>query len=116
LSRDVTNILVVVVRYFGGTLLGVPGLINAYKTAAEDTLKQANIVSKTINDVYDIAFSYPLMNEVMKILKEEDIGIVSQTSDISCTITIAVRKTKVNQVIAKLGKLQKVKLTYKATE
>lgn len=116
LSRDITNIIVVVVRYFGGTLLGVPGLINAYKTATEDALNHSSVVSKTTNDIYDIEFSYPQMNEVMKILKEENIVIVSQTSDISCTITIAVRKTKVNHVTEKLGKLHGVKLIYKKTE
>jgi len=104
------------VRYFGGTLLGVPGLINAYKTATEDALKQANVISKTINDIYSIEFSYPQMNEVMKILKEGNIDILSQTSDISCTIKMAVRKTKVNQVMAKLDKLREIKLTYEKTE
>lgn len=116
LSRDITNIMVVVVRYFGGTLLGVPGLINAYKTAAEDALDHASLVPKTISDIYDIEFSYPQMNETMKILKEENIGIVSQTSDITCTITIAVRKTMVNRVTEKLDKLRDIKLVYKKTE
>lgn len=115
LSRDITNLIVVVVRYFGGTLLGVPGLINAYKTATEDALKQANIVSRTINDIYTIEFGYAQMNEVMKILKDENLDILSQSSDISCTITIAIRKTKVNQVTEKLGKLQGVRFIYKTS-
>lgn len=116
LSRDVTNIVVVVVRYFGGTLLGVPGLINAYKTATEDALRHASVISQTINDLYDIEFNYLLMNDVMKILKEEDINVLSQVSDTSCLIKIAVRKTKVNQVMAKLGNLRDIKLAYKTTK
>jgi uncharacterized YigZ family protein len=116
LSRDVTNVLVVVVRYFGGVLLGVPGLINAYKTAAEDAIKQANVISKTTNDIYVIEFSYPQMNEVMKILKQENIDILSQTSDLNCAIQIAIRKTKVNAVTARLANLQEVRVIYKTTE
>ena len=116
LSRDVTNVLVVVVRYFGGVLLGVPALINAYKTAAEGAIKQANVISKTTNDIYVIEFSYPQMNEVMKILKQENIDILSQTSDLNCAIQIAIRKTKVNAVTARLANLQEVRLIYKTTE
>src|ERR1700748_1500660 len=63
LSKNITNILVVVVRYFGGTLLGVPGLINAYKSATEEALKQTGIIEKTVNDVYTISFDYLLMND-----------------------------------------------------
>ena len=76
LSKDVTNILVVVVRYFGGTLLGVPGLINAYKTATQEALANALIVEKTVNDVYQIDFEYLVMNDVMRIIKDENIRII----------------------------------------
>jgi len=116
LSRDVTNVLVVVVRYFGGVLLGVPGLINAYKSAAEDALKHVNVISKTTNDIYLIEFSYQQMNEVMKILKQENIDILSQTNDLSCAMQIAIRKTKVSSVTARLANLQGVRLIYKTTE
>jgi uncharacterized YigZ family protein len=116
LSRDITNVLVVVIRYFGGILLGVPGLINAYKTATEDAIMHANVISKTTNDIYIIEFSYPQMNEVMKVLKEENVDILSQTSDTGCTVTMAIRKTKVNQVTAKLDNLHEVTLIYKKTE
>jgi uncharacterized YigZ family protein len=68
LSKDITNIVVVVVRYFGGTLLGVPGLINAYKTAAADALNNAVIIQKTLNDIYTIHFSYRQMNDVMRLI------------------------------------------------
>src|SRR5690606_5882903 len=81
LSLDVTNILVVVVRYFGGTLLGVPGLINAYKTATQEALQMANIVVFTVNDIYHVSFDYEQMNDVMRIVKEERVEISNQTFD-----------------------------------
>ena len=70
LSADITNTLIVVVRYFGGTLLGVPGLINAYKTAAAEAISAAEIVEKTVNDIYELKFDYLVMNDVMKLLKD----------------------------------------------
>ncbi|HZH54819.1 MAG TPA: YigZ family protein, partial [Sphingobacteriaceae bacterium] len=71
LSYDVTNVLIVVVRYFGGTLLGVPGLINAYKAAAKEALDAAEIVEKTVNDIYELTFEYLSLNDVMRVVKEE---------------------------------------------
>ena len=68
LSHDITNILVVVVRYFGGTLLGVPGLINAYKSATAEALTVAKVIEKTVNDVYDVSFEFVQMNDVMKVV------------------------------------------------
>ncbi|HEY5327384.1 MAG TPA: YigZ family protein, partial [Mucilaginibacter sp.] len=76
LSNDLTNIVLVVVRYFGGTLLGVPGLINAYKSATEEALKQAKIIEKTVNDIYTIKFDYLQMNDIMKIIKDDEITII----------------------------------------
>jgi len=105
LSRDLTNIVVIVVRYFGGTLLGVPGLINAYKSATEEVLKQAVIIEKTANDIYTIDFDYLQMNEVMKIIKEDNLIIINQAFDNNCSIQISIRKTYVNQILAKLSKL-----------
>src|ERR1700749_1784918 len=70
LSKDLTNILVVVVRYFGGTLLGVPGLINAYKVATEEALAVAQVIEKTVNDIYTISFDYLQMNDVMRLIKD----------------------------------------------
>jgi uncharacterized YigZ family protein len=77
-SYNLTNILVVVVRYFGGTKLGVPGLINAYKTAAKEALENAEIIEKLIKDVYQVEFAYPDMNIVMKILKDEELDQFEQ--------------------------------------
>ena len=108
LSRDLTNIVVIVIRYFGGTLLGVPGLINAYKTATEEALKQAKIIEKTVNDIYTIAFDYLQMNDVMKIIKDDGLTILNQTFDNNCSIQVSVRKTQVNQTLAKFDKLNTV--------
>jgi len=115
LSRNVTNILVVVVRYFGGTLLGVPGLINAYKTATQDALDQANIVEKTVNDIYNIEFEYLQMNDVMRVIKDENVTILNQYFDNNCVIKIEVRKMQVNTVIGKLEKIEGAKTTYLTT-
>ena len=105
LSKDLTNILVVVVRYFGGTLLGVPGLINAYKAATEEALKQAVIISKTVNDVYTVSFNYLQMNDVMRIIKEENLIILDQLFDNDCSIQLSIRKTQVEQALFKLNKV-----------
>jgi uncharacterized YigZ family protein len=112
LSHDLTNLVVIVVRYFGGTLLGVPGLINAYKTATEEALKLAVIIEKTVNDIYTINFEYLQMNDVMKIIKDDNLSIISQTFDNNCSITVSIRKTQVNQVLGKLSKINSVQTTY----
>lgn len=112
LSKDITNVLVVVVRYFGGTLLGVPGLINAYKTATLNAMANAEIVEKTVNDVYRVAFEYLQMNEVMRILKEEQVAIVDQHFDNNCVIKIEIRKLQVNIVMKKMENLRDVKASY----
>jgi uncharacterized YigZ family protein len=105
LSRDLTNIVVIVVRYFGGTLLGVPGLINAYKSATEQALVQAVTIEKTVNDIYTIDFDYLLMNEVMKIIKDDNLTVINQVFDNNCSVQISIRKTYVNQILAKLSKV-----------
>lgn len=112
LSKDLTNILVVVVRYFGGTLLGVPGLINAYKVATEEALNQAVIISKTVNDVYTVSFDYLQMNDVMRIIKDENLIIISQAFDNDCSIQLSIRKTQVEQALHKLSKVSGTKVKY----
>lgn len=112
LSKDVTNILVVVVRYFGGTLLGVPGLINAYKMATQEALDAAQIVEKTVNDVYRITFDYLQMNDVMRLVKEENLPVLKQEFDNDCMMEFEVRKLQVNQVVQKLDKLDGVEYNY----
>jgi len=112
LSKNITNVLVVVVRYFGGTLLGVPGLINAYKAATEAALEQAQIIEKTVNDVYTITFEYPQMNDVMRVIKDEQLQVLEQVSELNCSIKLAVRKTQVEGVMYKINKLEGVKAVY----
>src|SRR5690606_34812925 len=115
LSQDVTNILVVVVRYFGGTLLGVPGLINAYKTATHEALDQAEIEERTVNDIYSVTFDYLAMNDVMRIVKEEELEILKQEFDNECTLEFGLRQMQVPQVVGKLEKLEGIKLHYLRT-
>jgi uncharacterized YigZ family protein len=115
LSRNLTNTGIVVVRYFGGTLLGVPGLINAYKTAAELALNEVNVIEKTVNDVYTITFDYLQMNDVMRLIKEDNLSILEQQFDNSCIIKISIRKMQVNQTLDKLQKIPSVKINYEYT-
>ena len=92
-SYDLTNIIVVVVRFFGGTKLGVGGLISAYKTVAQLALEQAEIVEKTIDIHFKILFDYKNINKVMRIIKEKNLNIISQKMDSNCEIEIATRKS-----------------------
>lgn len=115
LSHDITNILVVVVRYFGGTLLGVPGLINAYKSATAEALTVAEVIEKTVNDVYDVSFEFVQMNDVMKVVKEFGLKIRNQTYDNQCTMELEFRKTLTNQVIGKLEKFDGIEVEYLMT-
>jgi len=97
-SFDVTNILIVVVRYFGGVKLGVGGLINAYKTTAQLSLEASKIIEKTINVDYLITFDYKNMNKVMRVIKERNLNITNQKLELDCQITISVRKKEANSV------------------
>lgn len=91
-SFGLTNVLVVVVRFFGGTKLGVGGLIAAYKTTAQMVLETTNSIEKTINIHFVITFDYKNMNKVMRIIKEKNIDIINQKMELSCKIEIAIRK------------------------
>jgi uncharacterized YigZ family protein len=115
LSADLTNILVVVVRYFGGTLLGVPGLINAYKTATKEALDAAEIEERTVNDCYEIEFDYLAMNDVMRVVKEEHLNVLHQNFDNQCTLAFSLRQQQVERVIARLNKLGLTKIRYLRT-
>lgn len=98
LSTGLSDILVVVIRYFGGTKLGIPGLIHAYKTAAREALDNAEIVEKIIRVQFRISFAYAMMNEVMRILKDEGVKIISQHAGERYEIVFSVRKNHQNQV------------------
>jgi uncharacterized YigZ family protein len=98
-SFDITNVLVVVIRYFGGVKLGVGGLISAYKTTAQLTLDEANIIEKTIDKYFKITFDYKNMNKVMRIIKEKNIQIVYQKMELNCEIQIATRKKNAKEIV-----------------
>ncbi|WP_343319920.1 IMPACT family protein [Sphingobacterium multivorum] len=112
LSLDVTNVIVIVVRYFGGTLLGVPGLINAYKSATQDALTQAEIIERTVNDHYSITFDYLHMNDIMRIIKEEGVEIEKQEFDNQCYLEFEVRKMQVNRIVDRFSKIEGCQLSY----
>jgi uncharacterized YigZ family protein len=97
-SFGVTNILVVVVRYFGGVKLGVGGLITAYKTSAQMALEAAEIIEKTIDVHFEVHFDYKNMNKVMRVIKEKNLTLISQKMEETCTLEIATRKKNAKSV------------------
>lgn len=107
-SKQLTNILVVVVRYFGGTLLGVPGLINAYKTATSLALQLSPIIQKPIEIAYTLNFDYQQMNEVMMIVKQYNCSVVNQEAQLFVELKIGIPKNRLEEVIAKIDDLQGV--------
>ena len=104
-SNELTNILVVVIRYFGGVLLGTSGLIVAYKTAASEAIADALLETRLIEEEINYSFTYPMMNDVMRIVKDMQPRIVSQTFDNTCEIRLAIRKSQAETLKAKLSKL-----------
>ena len=111
LSKDVTNVLLVVVRYFGGIKLGVSGLINAYKTAAKDALDNSTIIEKTIDEKYRVAFDYTEMNSVMQILKDPFVQINNQSYEERYIIDYTIRRREADRINEALRKLREVTVT-----
>ncbi len=109
-SMQLTNMLIVVVRYFGGTLLGVPGLINAYKTAAAMALETSSIIQKPVLINYRLQFDYTQMNEVMKVVKQFDCVILKQDSQLFYSMEIGVPKNRLEEVLGKLKNLRGVEM------
>lgn len=104
-SNNLTDILIVVVRYYGGVNLGTGGLIVAYRTASADAIANANIEERLVEEKIYFHFTYPMMNGVMRIVKEMQPRIVSEQFDNNCSITLAIRKSKAEELKAKLAKL-----------
>ena len=104
-SRELTNILVIVVRYFGGILLGTGGLVVAYKEATTDALDQAEVSEKTVDESISIVFDYVLMNEVMRIIKDTNAQISSQNFEDQCAMQLSIRKQDAGLLSAKLAKI-----------
>ncbi len=111
LSFKLTNVLIIVVRYFGGTKLGVSGLIQAYKSATIDAIKCNKVIKKYITRDLELRFEYPLMNSVMRVIKEESLKITGQDFDSNCIITIELKKNQENTALNKFGKIRGVSLT-----
>ena len=109
-AQQVVNLCVVVVRYFGGTLLGTSGLITAYKEAANDAFEQAEIIEKTIDVRINIHFEYPLMNEAMRIVKETDAQILQQGYETDCSMTLNIRLQEADILRGKLEKVEGISI------
>ncbi|MBP5662961.1 MAG: YigZ family protein [Bacteroidales bacterium] len=108
LSKDLTNTLVIVVRYFGGIKLGVSGLINAYKTAAKDALDHATIIEKTVDETYKVSFDYSVMNSVMQLLKDPYVSILGQGYEDRYLITFKIRRREADRIVTALKKINTV--------
>lgn len=104
-SNELTDVLIVVIRYFGGIKLGTSGLIVAYKMAAADAIERAEIVEKTVDEEVTFFFEYPFMNSVMRIVKEEGPAIVAQGYDNDCSMTLRIRKSLMPRLKARLEKV-----------
>lgn len=111
-SRGLTNILIVVIRYFGGTLLGVGGLINAYRTAAADALNNAQIIDQKVFDHIKLKFDYSRMNAVMKVIKEFELETEDQQFDQECILTLKVWKRNMERVSEKIARIEGCKLDF----
>lgn len=108
-SEGLSDILVVVVRYFGGILLGVPGLIRAYKEASKDAIANAQIIEKVATESYRIEFDYLQMNTVQKFLKSEGVTVVGQEFDLDCSMTVSVRLSQSGSFAEKIDKMNEEK-------
>ncbi len=105
-SFGLTNTLVIVIRYFGGILLGTGGLVVAYKAAAADALQAADIFEKTVDVEFSIHFEFPFMNDVMKLVKTLDVQIIEQKYEIDCDMRLGIRKRDAEQLVSALGKIE----------
>ena len=104
-SNELTNILIVVVRYYGGVNLGTSGLIVAYREAAADAIANANVETRQVEEIVKYSFAYPQMNDVMRIVKDMNPRIVSQTFENTCEIVLSIRKSEAEQLRSRLAKL-----------
>ena len=114
-SKDLTNILIVVVRYFGGVKLGVGGLITAYRAAASDALENISIEKRFVKEIYELAFQYPQMNEVMRLVKDKSLDIVNKDFQIDCKLTYSIRKSQADAVVSAFKKNHELTIKYQKT-
>jgi uncharacterized YigZ family protein len=109
-SNELTDILIIVVRYFGGIKLGTSGLIVAYKAAAAEAIAAATIIEKTVDEDITVSFEYPFMNDIMRVVKEEEPEILSQTYDMDCVMTLRIRKSAMPKMRARLEKVETARI------
>lgn len=109
-SKKLTNVLIVVVRYFGGTLLGVPGLVNAYKTVASLALQVTPFVQKAIEETVTLQFDYTMMNEVMTVIKQYNCTVISQELQLFCNMKIGIPKNRLDDILYKLKEIRGVEI------
>ncbi|HMO60660.1 MAG TPA: YigZ family protein [Ferruginibacter sp.] len=109
-SRELVDTAIIVVRYFGGTLLGVPGLINAYKTAAALALQVTPVMQRQVEELYQIEFDYTKMNDVMMILRQYNCSIIEQKAQLFCSIKAGIPKGRLQEVLYKLDNLHDVQV------
>lgn len=110
-SNELTDILVIVVRYFGGIKLGTSGLIVAYKTAAAQALSEAQIIEKTVDEQVTVVFEYPFMNDIMRIVKEESPEVLDQSYDMDCVMTLRIRKSQMPRLRMRLEKVETARIS-----
>jgi len=111
-SNDLTNILIIVVRYFGGTLLGVSGLITAYRSAAADAIASAEIIECTVRDYYRLFFPYVSMNEVMKVIKDENLVQSEQQFELECSIKTGIRLSARDHTLSRFSTIDNLRIEY----
>ena len=109
-SNELTDILIIVVRYFGGIKLGTSGLIVAYKAAAAEAIAAATIIEKTVDEDVTVMFEYPFMNDVMRIVKEEEPEILNQSYDMDCSMTLRIRRSMMPKLRARLEKVETARI------
>lgn len=109
-SHELTDILIVVLRYFGGIKLGTGGLVVAYKAAAAEALASATVIEKTVDEEVIVMFEYPFMNDVMRIVKEEEPEILSQSYDMDCSMTLRIRRSMMPKLRARLEKVETARI------
>lgn len=109
-SNELTDVLIIVVRYFGGIKLGTSGLIVAYRTAAAEALAAATVIEKTVDETVTVFFEYPFMNDVMRIVKEEGPTLLSQGYDTDCTMSLSIRRSLMPRLKERLAKVETLRI------
>lgn len=109
-SNELTDILIIVVRYFGGIKLGTSGLIGAYKTAAAEAIANSTIIEKTVDDDITVYFEYPFLNDVMRIVKEEEPQVIDQVFEMDCKMTLRIRRSKLDRLCSRLEKVETARI------